>query len=196
MGTIRVKPVQNNNPYTSAYGKWFMQVLLNVALSVEDLAYHISLDSGVERSKVAEIARAIVKQIDELLCNGHAIRIPHLGLLKLSVKSKGAKTVSEFHAGKDIENLHLILKPDKEIKAELKKIKFEKFYYEDALAKQNATQEEENEGDGENGSANSGNNGTPDGENNGTTGGENNGGSTTGGNTGDDEEIPSEGGQG
>lgn len=106
--------------------------------SVEDLGYHISLDSGVERSKVAEITRAIVKQIDELLCNGHAIRIPHLGLLKLGVKSKGADTVTDFHAGKEIENLHLILKPDKEIKAELKNLKFEKFYYEDALAKKEA----------------------------------------------------------
>lgn len=138
MGTIRVKPVQNNNSYSNAYGKWYMTPHLNATLSVEDLGYHISLDSGVERSKVAEITRAIVKQIDELLCNGHAIRIPHLGLLKLGVKSKGADTVTDFHAGKEIENLHLILKPDKEIKAELKNLKFEKFYYEDALAKKEA----------------------------------------------------------
>lgn len=138
MGTIRVKPVQNNNSYSNAYGKWYMTPHLNATLSVEDLGYHISLDSGVERSKVAEITRAIVKQIDELLCNGHAIRIPHLGLLKLGVQSKGADTVTDFHAGKEIENLHLILKPDKEIKAELKNLKFEKFYYEDALAKKEA----------------------------------------------------------
>lgn len=138
MGTIRVKPVQNKNTYSNAYGKWYMTPHLNGALSVEDLGYHISLDSGVERSKVAEITRAIVKQIDELLCNGHAIRIPHLGLLKLGVKSKGAKTVTDFHAGKEIENIHLILRPDKEIKSELKNLKFEKFYYEDALAKKEA----------------------------------------------------------
>ena len=142
MGTIRVKPIQNNNSYSQAYGKWYMIPHLNNALSVDDLAYHINLDSNVERTKVAEISRAIVKQIDELLCNGHAIRIPHLGLLKLGVKSKGAETVTEFHAGKDIKNLHLILKPDKEIKAELKSLKFEKFYYEDALAKKETRENE------------------------------------------------------
>ena len=138
MGTMRVKPVQNNNAYSSAYGKWYMQAFYDVTLNVEDLAYHISLDSSVERSKVAEITRAIVKQIDELLCNGHSICIPHLGLMKLGVRSKGELTVTEFNAGKDIKNLRLILVPDKEIKAELKNMKYEKFYYEDALAKKEA----------------------------------------------------------
>ena len=135
MGTLRVKPVKNNNQYSTSFGKWYMTPHPNPTLDVEDLAYHIGQDSGVERSKVAEITRAVVKQIDELLCNGHAIRIPHLGMLKLGAKSKGTTTVTEFKAGADIKNVHLILVPDKEIKSELKKMRFEKFYYEDALAK-------------------------------------------------------------
>ncbi len=135
MGILRVKPYLNNNQYNSAYGKWFMMPHPNPTLDVEDLAYHISMDSGVERSKVAEITRAIVKQIDELLCNGHAIRIPHLGLLKLGVKSGGAETASGFKAGVNIKDIHLNLHPDKEIKAEIDNMRFEKFYYEDATAK-------------------------------------------------------------
>jgi len=135
MGILRVKPVKNNNKYNAGYGKYYMIPHPNPTIDVEDLAYHISLDSGVERSKVAEITRAIVKQIDELLCNGHAIRIPHLGLLKLGVKSKGSETASGFKAGVEIQDIHMILLPNKEIKEELDKMRFEKFYYEDALAK-------------------------------------------------------------
>lgn len=135
MGTLLVKPWKNNNQYNSGYGKWYMIAHPNPILDVEVLAYHIALDSGVERTKVAEITRAIVKQIDELLCNGHAIRIPHLGLLKLGVTSKGEENATDFKAGKDIKDLHLILVPDKEIKKELKDMKFEKFFYEDALEK-------------------------------------------------------------
>ena len=143
MGTIKVMPYQNNNPYSRAYRKWYMQTHLNVTLDVDELAYHISLDSNVERSRVSEVARAIVKQIDELLCNGHAIRIPHLGMLKLTAKSKGAEKVSEFNANREIEKLKLTLLPDKEIKQELKKIRFEKFYYEDPQSKEDSQEDEE-----------------------------------------------------
>jgi hypothetical protein len=33
MGTIRVKPVQNNNSYSNAYGKWYMTPHLNATLA-------------------------------------------------------------------------------------------------------------------------------------------------------------------
>ena len=49
-----------------------------------------------------------------------------LGILKLGVNSKGTATVSEFNAGTDIKNVHLVLVPEKEIKDELAKIKFTK----------------------------------------------------------------------
>ena len=71
----------------------------------------------------------ITRQIEELLCNGHPIRIPHLGLLRLGVNSKRTETVSKFNAGTAIKNVHLNLLPDQEIKDELQKMKFEKVYY-------------------------------------------------------------------
>lgn len=130
MGKIRVKPYKNNNEKSSAYGKWFMRVHLNTPFDVNDLADHIQSDSKVERTEVATTNSAVNKQIAELLCNGHPIRIPHLGMLKLGVSSKGTETVSEFNAGTDIKDIHIVLVLDPEIKKELKSLKFEKFYYD------------------------------------------------------------------
>lgn len=130
MGTVRVKPYQNTNVKSLAYGKWFMHTFLNSPIGIDELAEHMANDSKIERTLVATINSAINKQIAELLCNGHPIRIPHLGILKLGVNSKGTATVSEYNAASDIKNVHIVLLPDKEIKEELKKIKFEKFYYE------------------------------------------------------------------
>lgn len=129
MGTVFVTPYQNNNTKSPSYAKWFFRVFHTQTIYDSDLEDHISLDSKVERSKVGIIDDAITKQIGELLCNGHPIRIPHLGLLKMSVNSKGTTSVSEYNAGHEITNIHLVFTPDAEIKAELESLKFEKFYY-------------------------------------------------------------------
>ena len=125
MAIIRVTPYKNNNSKSLAFGKWFMRTFLNSVLDINDLANHMANDSKIERTMVANINRQIV----ELLCNGPPIRIPHFGLLKLGVNSKGESTVSDFNAGSDIKNVHLLLQIDEELKQELAKIKFEKVYY-------------------------------------------------------------------
>ena len=121
MAIIRVTPYKNNNSKSLAFG--------NSVLDINDLANHMANDSKIERTMVANINSAITRQIVELLCNGHPIRIPHFGLLKLGVNSKGESTVSDFNAGSDIKNVHLLLQIDEELKQELSKIKFEKVYY-------------------------------------------------------------------
>ena len=77
MGTIRVTPVQNKVSTSISYGKWYMMAKMDQPLTVEELGSHILMDSKIERAQVSEIVRAILRQINELLCNGHAIRIPH-----------------------------------------------------------------------------------------------------------------------
>jgi nucleoid DNA-binding protein len=134
MGTIRVTPVQNKISTSISYGKWYMMAKMDQPLTVEELGSHILMDSKIERAQVSEIVRAILRQISELLCNGHAIRIPHLGILKVGVTSTGADTVSEYNANTNIKGVHIVLLPDKEIKDELAKLHYEKFYYKDAHA--------------------------------------------------------------
>ena len=126
---MEVTPYQNkNDKMTKAYGKWFMRAKPYGVLSMEDLSNHISMDSKVERTMVSQIAKAVVKQMRELLMNGHPIRIPHLGLLKVQVSTEGTEVREAFNAGKHVKNAHLILVPTTEIKEEMRKMKFEKDY--------------------------------------------------------------------
>lgn len=127
MGFIRVVPYQNTNISSSAYGKWYMRAFYDLTYDVTELAKHISQDSKVEREKVAAITRAVIKQMSEFLLNGHPIRVPHLGILKLGVSSKGAATVQEYNARTDIKDLYVMLVPDQEIKKALREMKFVKY---------------------------------------------------------------------
>ena len=128
MGRMKVTPYQNTNDKSSAFGKWFMRAKHYGTLTVEDLSNHIAWDSKVERTTVTQITKAVVKQMKELLMNGHPIRVPHLGLLKVQVSSEGAEKEEDYNASKHIKNAHLILIPTVEIKEELRKMKFEKEY--------------------------------------------------------------------
>lgn len=127
MGSIRAEPYQNTNISSTAYGKWYFRPFYDQELDVEELARQIMLDSKLERSKVQTVVSAVIKQMREHLCNGKPIRVPHLGLLKLGVSSKGVATVQEYNAGTDIKNLRILLYPDSEIKAELRAMKYVKY---------------------------------------------------------------------
>ena len=124
---VRVIPWQNQNDFTTAFGKWFLKVFYDKTFDMDELVAHISKDSGVERSVVSACLQAIMKQIGELLCNGHPIRIPHLGLVKLGVTSAGAQTLEEFNARIHIKALYVNLVPDKEIKKAIANVNFVKY---------------------------------------------------------------------
>lgn len=93
-------------------------------IKVEDLAEHISLDSRVERSKVAVITDSLIKQIREMVLNGHKITVPHLGSFKPRIKSKIADKVAEIDAANFTAKM--LFTPSQELKNELKAVRLEK----------------------------------------------------------------------
>ena len=86
-------------------------------ISVEDLADHISADSRVERSKVAVITDSLIKQIREMVLNGHKIEIPHLGSFKPKIKGGMAVSIEDIDAA--AFNARVKFTPSMELKREL-----------------------------------------------------------------------------
>lgn len=92
MGLIKMyaRPItyKVNGPGTTQTAEGYVATPVRYStISVEDLADHISADSRVERSKVAVITDSLIKQIREMVLNGHKIEIPHLGSFKPKIKS-------------------------------------------------------------------------------------------------------------
>lgn len=93
MGLIKMyaRPIKYkvNGPGTEETAEGFVASPVRYStISVEDLADHISADSRVERSKVAVITDSLIKQIREMVLNGHKITVPHLGSFKPKIKSQ------------------------------------------------------------------------------------------------------------
>ena len=127
---IKVKP---NGPGTAqTVEKYVMRPFRYTTIDVNDLADHIAADSRIERSKVAVITDSLIKQIEEMVLNGHRIVVPHLGSFKPRIKSKQAFTPDAVDAGTFVAKIGF--RPSTEMKLTLQSVKFETINKEDIFS--------------------------------------------------------------
>ena len=113
------------------------------SLTAKELAEHTAQDSRIEQASVEKVMDAIFKQIKEQLLNGHFIKLPGLGTLKIGVHPAtdkdgksvgGAKTEKEYSCQKHLGGAHLLFQPSQDIKSELHAVKFDASSDEQHLA--------------------------------------------------------------
>lgn len=129
MGLIKMyaRPIKYkvNGPGTEETADGFVASPVRYStISVEDLADHISADSRVERSKVAVITDSLIKQIREMVLNGHKIIIPHLGAFKPKIKSNLAINPESVDAASFTAKVQFM--PSVELKRDLQASRIEK----------------------------------------------------------------------
>lgn len=93
-------------------------------INVNDLADHIAADSRIERSKIAVITDSLIKQITEMVLNGHSISVPHLGTFSPKIKSKLAPTSTLIDANSFVAKVNF--RPSVELKRDLQSTRIEK----------------------------------------------------------------------
>lgn len=93
-------------------------------IDVNDLADHIAADSRIERSKIAVITDSLIKQITEMVLNGHSISVPHLGTFSPKIKSKLAPSSTLIDANSFVAKVNF--SPSVELKRDLQSTRIEK----------------------------------------------------------------------
>lgn len=129
MGLIKMyaRPItyKVNGPGTEQTAEGFVATPVRYStINVEDLADHISADSRVERSKVAVITDSLIKQIREMVLNGHKIVVPHLGSFKPRIKSQLAPNPESVDAASFSAKVRFL--PSVELKRDLQAARIEK----------------------------------------------------------------------
>lgn len=129
MGLIKMyaRPIKYkvNGPGTEQTAEGFVATPVRYStISVEDLADHIAADSRVERSKVAVITDSLIKQIREMVLNGHKIVVPHLGSFKPKIKSQLAINPESVDAASFSAKVRF--SPSVELKRDLQAARIEK----------------------------------------------------------------------
>lgn len=141
MGKITIEIYQNHNPKSEAYGKYYGKAVQATTIDAKTLCKHVAMDSGVEESEVAVVYDGQLKQVKELLCNSHIIKMDGLGSFKIGVSSVGVseadvqrryphfnpetEDIRKYLTAKQVKSAHLLFTPCDEIKQALRGVKFE-----------------------------------------------------------------------
>lgn len=109
---INVK--QNNNQYSSAYGKHYGRVVSSGTMTYSQLCKHMSEHNSVYGEDVClGVANKLQQCILEQLLEGKKVQFGDLGVFYLSVKSDGAEKESDFNLGINIKGLSLKFAPSR-----------------------------------------------------------------------------------
>lgn len=120
---------QNNNTYTSAYGKWYFKPWYPATLSLKGLIERVAFDQSVYSD---DIVRGVITKLTtvmvELLKSGQPVKWDGLGTFRPTISNKTSGAASVEIAAKNmnqiIEGVNICFIPENEKGEELTSKKF------------------------------------------------------------------------
>ena len=97
---------------------YFTKSITYSKIGLDVLVKHVSADSGMSEAACEGAIRSIMKQVEEMVLNGHTIYIKQLGTLKMGISAKAPLT-SEEAGAKQIRRRRLLYYPSPIIKDEI-----------------------------------------------------------------------------
>ena len=100
------------------YDSSFTKSITYTKIGFDTLVKHVSADSGMSEAACEGAIRSIMKQVEEMVLNGHTIYIKQLGTLKMGISAKAPLDREEAGA-KQIHRRRLLYYPSTIIKDEI-----------------------------------------------------------------------------
>ena len=115
MAKILYEVKQNQNSYSSAYGKWFAQVKALETLNTRKLAQHISEHGSIYTPDVVYgVLEKFRSCLIEMLLNSKKVKIEGLGTFYCTLENKkhGASKKEDYSVREHINGLHIRFLPE------------------------------------------------------------------------------------
>ena len=97
---------------------YFTKTITYTKIGYDELVDHIAKDSGMSEASVEGALRSILKQVEEMVLNGHTIYIKEFGTLKVSISAKAPLVRAEAGANQ-VYRRRLLYYPSERIKEEI-----------------------------------------------------------------------------
>ena len=117
MGKVHIK-VQKQYFRPEDKDMWFTKSITYTKIGFDTLVQHVSADSGMSEAACEGAIRSIMKQVEEMVLNGHTIYIKQLGTLKMGISAKAPLDREEAGA-KQVYRRRLLYFPSERIKEEV-----------------------------------------------------------------------------
>lgn len=84
-------------------------------IETDELVKMAASDAGVQETQIAAAYLAIVKQIEQMVLNGHAVRLGKIGIIRLTLHGKAVEKKEDVSVG-NINSVTLNLRPSSYLK--------------------------------------------------------------------------------
>jgi len=80
-------------------------------IQARELVMHVEQDSGIDHARVEYIMASVVKQIKEMVLNGHKVELGDLGVVGLTCMGKGSERKEDVTVKKNVKGLKVTFRP-------------------------------------------------------------------------------------
>ncbi len=122
---IRLVPIGKTRPEDGATGKkkYYAQVVSSGTDTIDDIIRRIEKKSTVSGADIQAVLYDLVEEMKSSFSLGRIVQLDRLGNFRLSVSSEGVEEPEKAGA-RQVRQVRVIFKPDKELKRWLKTLKF------------------------------------------------------------------------
>ena len=124
MGTIKFYAV--NDQRTTALKKGYsLRPLRSTTIDARELAKHVEQDSHIDAARVQYVMAAVVKQMRQMVLNGHKVELGELGTVGLTCQGTGSDSEDEVTVRNNVKGLKFTFRPSVELKSQLQGVRCE-----------------------------------------------------------------------
>ena len=129
MGTIVNRVKRQKNGLTKKVAYVTRNVKYNT-LEWDDVLDHASADSGISRAQLTGAMDAFLKQVRQMLLNGHTLEVGDLCFLRLGSSAKCVENKEDVSASL-IKRMRILVMPSMGLKQKIQRIRYETVVVED-----------------------------------------------------------------
>ena len=97
MAKLIIRKYKNKNSESASFGKWYGRLVPQGTMHTDAICQHIAKHGTIYTSDVVKgVVEKFVNCFEELLLQGHKLKLEGLGTFYLSISTTGASTADEF----------------------------------------------------------------------------------------------------
>lgn len=114
---IRYRTVQNKNPQSTSYGKWYGRAVMTDTIDLDSLADRIQRNCSVKKSDVLAVLTEMKEVMQDELQASHRVKLDGFGSFKIGLITTCAASEEQFSSD-NVTGMRVLFQPELKISAD------------------------------------------------------------------------------
>ena len=120
-GTIEFYAV-NDQRSTAIKKGYSLRPFRYPTIDARELSMHVEQDSSIDHARVEYIMASVVKQVKEMVLNGHKVELGELGVVGLTCQGTGSERQEDVTVKKNVKGLKFTFRPSAFLKEKMARV--------------------------------------------------------------------------